>query len=302
MVIMQIPTEFFETMYEHCESRLELRGFKKGFPNKRRFCPIDRLDFIKDFCSRNRHYNLFFGVGTRDDTGNGRKKNVMEIPALWADVDFKNICPEAVKDNLDRFPFKPSIAVLTGHGAHFYFLLKEPARADEFGAVEDTLRRICAAIQADPAACEVARVLRIPGTVNVKDKPVAVKVHWLNDTRFDLSDFDILPEVKTEKQVNGSKSTNPPGWMIEAFKGVPESGNDFFPGRDAAATKIAGYFIHKLGRKDIRYLLQCQNIHNTPPLTKTDLEKIILSVSRYRKAENGTSNEKSGFGITVHVG
>jgi hypothetical protein len=297
---MQISTEFFETMYAHCEGRLELRGFASKLPNRRQFFMISQLDFIKDFCSRNRHYNLFFGVGTRDDTGNGGKNNVIEVPALWTDVDFKDTSPQEVKKNLQRFPFRPSIAVLTGHGAHFYWLLEEPATADDFDAVEDTLRRICSAMAADPAACEVARVLRIPGTVNVKKEPVPVKVHWLEDFHYNLEDFDILPEVKTENKHSQASIGNAPGWMVQAFKGIPEGGNENFPGRNVAATKIAGYFIHKLGRKDIRYLLQCQNIHNTPPLTKSDIEKIILSVSKYRRGENGTSNE-SEFGITVHV-
>ncbi len=113
------PVDFFKTIYAYCEGRLELRGFAEKLPNIRRFCTINRLDSIKAFCGRNKHYNLFFGVGTRDDTGNDGKKNVLEVPALWADVDFKHGSPEAVKDNLDHFPHRPSIAVLTGHGVHF---------------------------------------------------------------------------------------------------------------------------------------------------------------------------------------
>ncbi len=279
---MQIPTEFFEIIYEYCESRLELRAFAEGLPNRRKFCPPNDHKTISAFCTAYSQYNLYFGVGTRDDTGKGTKENVVEIPALWADIDFKDIDPVGVKKNLERFPFSPSVAILTGHGVHFYWLLREPAEAEDFPVIEDTLRRICAALTADPSACEVARVLRVPGTLNVKNEPVPVKVHRIENYRYNIEDFEILPQVEAKNKANGSNSTNAPGWIVEAFKGVPEGGNDYFPGRNVAATKIAGFFVNKLARKDISYLLECQNVHNVPPLTKTDLEKIILSVSKYR--------------------
>jgi len=293
MVIMQLPTKFFKTIYQYCEGRLELRAFCDGQPNKRIFCAADDHKAIEAFCTEHRNYNCFFGVGTRDNTGGGSKENVIEIPALWVDVDFKDTPINDVKTHLDHLPFQPSILVLTGHGVHFYWPLKEPAHPEEFSTVEDILRRICAAMGGDRAACEVARVLRIPNTINVKSTPVQVKIHRLENIRYDLGDFDILPEASATGHNGTGQPTNPPGWMIEAFRGVSEGGNNHFVGRDAAAVKVAGYFVNSLHNKDLFYLLQCLNVHNEPPLKDSDLKRILNSVRRYKGQKNVNGASKS---------
>lgn len=292
-------TDFFEKLYQFCEGRLELRAFTTGQENCRKFIAVGDFLGIERFCSQHQQYNIYFGVGTRDDSGSGCKQNVLEIPSLWADVDFKDIKPADVKTQLDRFTLRPSAAVLTGHGVHFYWILKEPATCQDFNTVEDLLRRICAQMTADPSACEIARVLRIPGTVNVKYDPVPVKIHWFEDYCYELDDFDFLPEAPATIKRSNGKSINPPGWMVEAFKGVPEGGNDHFAGRDVAAVKIAGYFINSLSASKTMYLLQCWNIRNNPPLSNGDLKKTINSVKRYRMKNNRGADE---FKINLQFG
>ena len=72
---------------------------------------------------------------------------------------------------------------------------------------------------------------------------------------------------------------NPDGWLIEALKGVDEN----IPGRDSTGTKIAGYFIEKLPKKDILAILMAWNTHNRPPLEHGAIRKIVNSVGRYKK-------------------
>lgn len=276
---------FYQDLYQHCEGRMELRAFAPGRIDRRSFVAVDDYSAIQQFFKKNHQYNVYFGVGTRDNKGEGRKENVLEISSLWAEVDFKDTPPAEVKANLDNFPLRPSAAILSGHGVHFYWILKEPSFSDDFDTIEDILRRLCAQMKADPANCEIARVLRVPGTMNVKSKPALVKIHWLEKYRYELEDFDFLPEVQTKK-FNGSKSINSPGWVVEAFKGVPEGGNEQFPGRNVAAAKVAGYFVNKLNEQDLLLLLQCWNQRNLPPLSDRDIRKVFASISKYGEPIN----------------
>ena len=61
------------------------------------------------------------------------RTHAREIPALWTDIDYKGVDPaEDVAAGLARLRYPPSLIVSSGHGAHLYWLLKEPldAQAD----------------------------------------------------------------------------------------------------------------------------------------------------------------------------
>jgi hypothetical protein len=80
----------------------------------------------------------------------------------------------------------------------------------------------------------------------------------------------------TDARKAGNGNFNPPGWVVEAFQGVAEGI------RDKTGSKLAGYFIDKRIPADIiGAILQLWNQRNRPPLGEDEIEKIILSVSRY---------------------
>ena len=279
-------TYFFERLFSCCEGFVELRAIVNSCGViGRHFLEIVGTDGIAEFCERYKDANVYFGVGTRDASGSGAKENIVNIPALWTDVDYKEIKPVEVKARLDSFPYRPSAAVLTGHGVHFYWILREPSEREDFERIEGLLRRIACHFNGDRSACEVARVLRVPGSVNVKYEPVPVKIHFLNDFTCNLGDFDVLPVRKVERFDKKSKSTNPPEWMVEAFKGVPEGGNNHFDGRDVTGIKLAGYWIEKLEPGETLKILQCWNVRNDPPLDDTDLRRILNSACKYKNGE-----------------
>jgi len=84
---------------------------------------------------------------------------------------------------------------------------------------------------------------------------------------------------RSQRKVNNGGMANPEGWLLKALMGV-EEGN---PGRDTTGTRIAGYFINKLPKKDILTILTAWNTRNKPPLNESAIRKIVDSVYRYRK-------------------
>ncbi|MBU4427425.1 MAG: hypothetical protein L6406_14980 [Desulfobacterales bacterium] len=99
--------KFFETLYQFSEGKIEVRALPS---KKQAFFEISDLPGIMSFCKQNEKDHLYFGVATRDGKG-GKKENIVNIPCVWADVDFKDTSREILADRLSKFPFKPSLIV-----------------------------------------------------------------------------------------------------------------------------------------------------------------------------------------------
>jgi len=191
----------------------------------------------KTFAS-DRCFNHFFGVCPRVRKS-GTKKDITHVPALWVDMDakdFKDGKPEALT-HLHKFPLAPTAIVDSGHGYHGYWFLKDPEEITgpaDVARVEGYLRGLAKALKGDLKAAEIARVLRIPGTANIKDPaaPVPAAIIEFNPgVRVNLSDLDfaILTDLPGQED-----KPNPPGWVSVALSELHE-GN-----RNGTFAKVAG--------------------------------------------------------------
>lgn len=263
----KVDTSFFEFLYQFCdEGKINIRPI----PGDNSFISPDGFPEIDAICNGNKNY--YFGVALRDD--DGTKEGITEIPACWVDIDFKNTPKDIARENLKKFPFKPSLIVKSGGGIHLYWILKEPATIFDVPVVEDINKRIVAMLNGDPNACDASRIMRIPGTLNIKyTPPVVCEVIKKDNFFYDLETFlDVLPEVQNNKpsEINNNE------WLSEAMEGVSDGE------RNATATKIAGYWINKLSAEDTLEILRVWNRNNQPPLPDKDIEIVIKSISRYK--------------------
>jgi len=195
-------SDFFQ-MFQHCDGQIEIRCIAKGQKPIRQFVDIGDLNQINKLCQRHKDTNIYIGIATRD-AGGGAKDNIVNFPALWADIDFKETPRDEFAKRLETFPHRPSIAVFSGGGYHLYWMLKEPAEKAATGAVEDYNRRIAHALGGDPASTDAARCLRVPGTLNHKyNPPRTVHIRKVNDFAYELDDFDILlPAADTSPSIH----------------------------------------------------------------------------------------------------
>ncbi len=184
--------DFFNTLYQHCDAgKIDLRAF----PSKKTgLVSPDSLKEIDRFCKLCQKDNLYFGVALR--AGGHTKEHITEIPAVWADVDYKDCPREEFLKKLKKFPFRPSVTVSSGGGIHLYWILKEPAEYANTERVEAVNRKIATALGGDMSTFDASRILRIPDTVNRKPgrgNAVCI-VESIQDFTYDLEDFEILPE------------------------------------------------------------------------------------------------------------
>ena len=180
--------------------------------------------------------NIFFGVAPRKQRG-GKEQDVAYVNSLWSDLD----TPEA-QEKIKIFHLKPSVIIDSGHGLHTYWFLKEPVHATQ--EFKDILRGLQKAIGADHTH-DLSRIMRLPGTWNLKDpnNPVRCKILEINDTRYNLEDFY---QYKTSEEPSEgvhlvSKAFNIVPVNLEKFNlsqrsltVIKEGKDDSFPSRSEA--------------------------------------------------------------------
>jgi hypothetical protein len=137
--------------------------------------------------------NVFFGVakfsGEPDEEGKRRrtKDAVLALKAFWLDIDCgpgkeydsQGEALTALRDFCKNVGLPKPILVNSGRGLHVYWALEEEVSRAEWELVAKRLKEVCGTqgLRVDNSCVEVARILRVPGTMNLKgDKPLPVEV------------------------------------------------------------------------------------------------------------------------------
>lgn len=147
---------------------------------------------------------VYFGAATRlTGARSGSRADVAEVPALWVDIDTAKlgIAKDDAASGLRNMAMPPSAIIDSGGGIHAYWLLREAidVRVAADGASEteeaviDALKRLMSITAGDPAVCDLARIMRLPGTHNTKrgepQLAILIEASW---TRYE---FDEIVEM-----------------------------------------------------------------------------------------------------------
>jgi hypothetical protein len=154
-------------------------------------------------------YNIYYGVCLRRER-KGDKSSVLATPSLWAELDAKDFRGEKDEalSQFERLPshLLPSLIIDSGNGYHTYWLLSHPwflRCSDDIQKIEGYIRGLGSFLKGD-TVFDICRVLRLPGTLNMKNpgQPVPCQIIcWEPHRHFDLSDFDDY-WVDTRSSVN----------------------------------------------------------------------------------------------------
>ncbi|MBX9581461.1 MAG: RepB family DNA primase [Gemmataceae bacterium] len=143
-------------------------------------------------CSRRTRANVFVGVCPRPGRDKGRTRDIAVVRSLWLDLDRCRPAEALARVAGAGLP-DPSLVVDSGHGTHLYWRLAEPVTT-EVARVEGVIKGLAGWVGGDHTH-DLARVLRLPGTMNRKDErngesPVPCLVHSATDGRHPLSAFE----------------------------------------------------------------------------------------------------------------
>jgi hypothetical protein len=165
--------------------------------------------------ARSTHCDVYYGVGlvAGEPQGRGSRSDIAAISGFFADIDFPSArradkpLPRSIDDARTLwapYGLEPTLIVHSGHGLHAYWLFKEPwvFETDEERDQASRLSKgwhgaICREGRKHGWQLEnlgdIARVLRLPGTLNhsIPDEPVAVTVIEHHDgRRYNPEDFE----------------------------------------------------------------------------------------------------------------
>ena len=173
----------------------------------------------------NSGYDVYFALSRFETNANRTKVNVKALKAFWLDLDCGAAkaagdpttgIPDGYIDqasaisalhgfcNLTGLPMP--VLVNSGRGIHAYWPLDRDITRAEWEPVGRRLGELCVIhkLYADPSVFEVARILRVPGTLNFKEDPpllveviseevTSVSYEWFRDT--------LGVEVKVGKEI-----------------------------------------------------------------------------------------------------
>ncbi len=222
--------QFLKTLYGPFFSQaqgtayLEVRGKREGEGVRfRQFYPNPGA-LLKDMAGWQPGLNYWVGVALRRDTKAGKKENLLALTAAFADVDVGTAGHKGATSYKDKpgaraaieaFPLRPSILIDSGGGFQCYWLYSEPVRLlkDEIPMVERINRGLALALAGDVAAMDAARILRLPGTFNMKlaGNPRPTGIIWCEPERvYDLAELARY-EDKSRAQAQGRRQAHQGG-------------------------------------------------------------------------------------------
>lgn len=218
------PLEFLTTLFGDNVSREHQLVLWRLSDKRSLWCDtIERAASVA--CEIGKSDDVYFGVSLQDpiaalaeatrraqgqavalDRVRGYASTARCIAGLHADMDVSGpkhkkpgLAPNvaAVVAALMRLPHKPTLVIATGGGIHAYWLFREMLMVEDGNA--ERIEALVAGWQAfvarstgftvDPT-WDLARVLRLPGTVNTKHGNVVERIAFDPKLRFNPSDFE----------------------------------------------------------------------------------------------------------------
>src|SRR5262245_15919609 len=181
--------------------------------------------------------STYYSVGhLREGAAERRKETVAEISCVWADIDFKqhpDLSPEEIDRRLGQCHMPPTRIVHSVGARHVYWDLHEPVDVTDPAAareIEEALKLAASFVGGDPAVCEVARLMRLPGSHNSKYGDLReVRILAQRNGGYELADLvdgwledaPVLPPPVVAPRANGHDRAADP---YEAFARSTDAG------------------------------------------------------------------------------
>jgi len=217
--------EFLHTVFDHPAIQEKYICF--WTPQDRRsrcFQVSDISSAVRYAAERAEDTDVYVRATLLDKAMNGGKrggaKATTAIVALWADVDVahdvhkrRDLPPDvdAATELVESFGVVPSVLVESGHGLHAWVLLDEPwliGSKDDLVRAGDLVQKYQATVRDHArkrgydldATHDLARLLRIPGSLNHKQEPLPVRFLHRSGIRY--------PRNEIEKRLIAGRLTN----------------------------------------------------------------------------------------------
>jgi hypothetical protein len=146
--------------------------------------------------------NVYIGIFGRKAKGSGKIENCSNTRAIYLDFDGMELVEINYRIDNAGLP-QPSMIVNSGHGYHVYWLLEQAAGQE----VKPLIDKMAQLLEADTRATDLARILRIPDTMNLKGDPVKCELIELNSRRTSVQELESILKVKPQLTAADAKKS-----------------------------------------------------------------------------------------------
>jgi len=212
-------TEFLQELWGFKPENLNILIWQKKGKKSYWFTDIDK---IVNYLEKNKDQSdIYMGVGlSSKDYGLKNRCPANEIAGItgfWADIDIQNEVhkkknlPASIEEAKSLFPEEPTCVIHSGHGIQAWWLFREPwifdsedERLKAQAMCEAWHKQILGRAEAHnwtvDATFDLSRILRIPGTKNLKNKDDVRDVKLIaSNWTLRYEPDDLVPSVVVEK-------------------------------------------------------------------------------------------------------
>lgn len=206
--IISVDEKFIKTMFSGLDGYIEIREIADGQAKTKYFKSVK--DLINNY-DPSIDKNIYIGMMTRNKK-RGKLQDTLKTRALWLDFDdVQSYIEVEYILNMNKLP-QPSIVINSGHGYHVYYILDKAAGRE----IEPVIKQLAYTTGADGKATDLARIMRVPGTLNVKDpyNPVKCEVMSMSKNTFNLDELAAALGVEAKAKEQPQRE---PEQAAEAF-------------------------------------------------------------------------------------
>lgn len=239
--------------------------------------------------------NIYASANPRIATGCTTSDDVMLARSLFVDLEDCTVDEATAKLAETGLP-KPTITVVSGHGVHFYWRLLEPIT--DLKRWTTLQKRLIQLFGSDPAIHDPARMMRLPGFMNVNgDKPTRCYIHEADaGRRYSMGEILLLfpPEPPRpqptipikEVPKNDGINLSIAGRSSDSFPRAEAYANQFAPvdeNRNSTAFSRTCSLVEKfdLTVDEALPLIQQANDKSADPLDDDELEQVVEKAIRH---------------------
>lgn len=183
----------------------------------------DRIDWSQVAAANARGYSVYYAVTPKKKPtpryNRSRELDAAFCQALWVDIDLHDH-PDMTLDQafaaLHRFEPMPSVIIETGGGLHGIWRIEPiPVSPKTLRIIKSHLRGLALYLNADTSVAELARVLRLPGTINTKPERGGALCRFADDAapRDVTYRLEQFPHVQAPPAIDRPMRDTPPDAM-----------------------------------------------------------------------------------------
>lgn len=194
-------SKFLEVIFDETDGYLDITGIHATTKqcHTRCYVPNESPDWDRIDAANAAGWGIYYGVATkrvrREGKQRGKESTALWLPVIWAEIDLKDgyySDLDAIQDAIGKIPQPATVITASGGGIHALWRITPiKVTPDNIHTIKQVIKGMAVYLHGDTSVSDLARVLRMPGTINTKPERNGAKCTILSaiDGEFTFDQF-----------------------------------------------------------------------------------------------------------------